>query len=64
VENAGLVEPINQAYQDVWGPLHNFFLPSMELVPYIPIDLTMLKCRGFFVHAVHNDRLLIERMSL
>lgn len=26
------VEPINALYKDAWGPLHNFFLPSMKLV--------------------------------
>ena len=26
------VEPINALYQDAWGPLHNFFLPSMKLI--------------------------------
>jgi hypothetical protein len=32
LEDAGLVEPINEVYRDIWGPLHNFFLPSMKLV--------------------------------
>lgn len=32
LEDPGLVEPINLAYQDLWGPLHNFFLPSMKLI--------------------------------
>jgi hypothetical protein len=32
LEDAELVGPINQVYQDIWGPLHNFFLPSMKLV--------------------------------
>jgi len=32
LEEAGLVEPINQVYQELWGPLHNFFLPSMKLI--------------------------------
>jgi hypothetical protein len=32
LEDASLVEPINQLYQDLWGPLHNFFLPSMKLI--------------------------------
>jgi len=27
-----LVEPINTLYKQVWGPLHNFFLPSMKLI--------------------------------
>jgi hypothetical protein len=27
-----LVEPINRLYKEVWGPLHNFFLPSMKLM--------------------------------
>jgi hypothetical protein len=32
LEDPALVEPINLAYQDLWGPLHNFFLPSMKLI--------------------------------
>jgi hypothetical protein len=32
LEEAALVGPINRLYQEVWGPLHNFFLPSMKLV--------------------------------
>lgn len=32
LEKAALVEPINQVYQTYWGPLHNFFLPSMKLM--------------------------------
>jgi len=32
LEQAGLVQPINQLYKELWGPLHNFFLPSMKLV--------------------------------
>ena len=32
LEEAALVEPINRLYKEVWGPLHNFFLPSMKLV--------------------------------
>lgn len=32
LEDPGLVEPINHVYQSVWGPLHNFFLPSMKLL--------------------------------
>jgi hypothetical protein len=31
LEDAALVEPINQIYREIWGPLHNFFLPSMKL---------------------------------
>ena len=31
LEQAQLVEPINALYEEVWGPLHNFFLPSMKL---------------------------------
>ena len=27
-----LVPPINALYKEAWGPLHNFFLPSMKLV--------------------------------
>jgi hypothetical protein len=26
------VERINALYKDAWGPLHNFFLPSMKLI--------------------------------
>lgn len=26
-----VVTPINTLYKQVWGPLHNFFLPSMKL---------------------------------
>ena len=32
LEDDQLVEPINQVYEKIWGPLHNFFLPSMKLV--------------------------------
>lgn len=32
LEDPQLVEPINRVYQEIWGPLHNFFLPSMKLV--------------------------------
>jgi hypothetical protein len=31
LEQSGLVEPINNLYREAWGPLHNFFLPSMKL---------------------------------
>ena len=27
-----MVEPLNALYSQVWGPLHNFFLPSMKLI--------------------------------
>src|SRR5215470_14912137 len=27
-----LVQPINTLYKQLWGPLHNFFLPSMKLI--------------------------------
>jgi hypothetical protein len=27
-----LVGPINALYKEAWGPLHNFFLPSMKLI--------------------------------
>jgi hypothetical protein len=27
-----LVQPLNTLYKEAWGPLHNFFLPSMKLV--------------------------------
>jgi hypothetical protein len=26
LEEAAMVEPINQIYREIWGPLHNFFL--------------------------------------
>ena len=32
LEQVELVEPINRLYKETWGPLHNFFLPSMKLV--------------------------------
>lgn len=32
LERAEVVKPINSLYKEVWGPLHNFFLPSMKLV--------------------------------
>ena len=32
LEDKGLVEPINRIYEELWGPLHNFFLPSMKLI--------------------------------
>jgi hypothetical protein len=32
LENAGLVEPICALYKDAWGPLHNFFVPSLKLL--------------------------------
>ena len=32
LEDERLVEPINQLYTEAWGPLQNFFLPSMKLV--------------------------------
>lgn len=31
LEQAEMVGPINALYEEVWGPLHNFFLPSMKL---------------------------------
>lgn len=31
LEQAELVQPINALYKEAWGPLHNFFLPSMKL---------------------------------
>jgi hypothetical protein len=32
LEDQGLLRPINALYTQAWGPLHNFFLPSMKLV--------------------------------
>lgn len=32
LEDASLVNPINALYKEAWGPLHNFFLPSMKLL--------------------------------
>lgn len=32
LENPATVRLINELYRDVWGPLHNFFLPSTKLV--------------------------------
>jgi hypothetical protein len=31
LEDPSCVEPINKLYKEAWGPLHNFFLPSMKL---------------------------------
>ena len=32
LEDPTLLQPINRLYKEVWGPLHNFFLPSMKLI--------------------------------
>lgn len=32
LEDERLLRPINALYSEAWGPLHNFFLPSMKLV--------------------------------
>src|SRR5262245_29389061 len=32
LEDPAQLPPINRLYKEVWGPLHNFFLPSMKLV--------------------------------
>ena len=32
LERAEMVQPINGLYKEVWGPLHNFFMPSMKLL--------------------------------
>jgi hypothetical protein len=32
LEQAEMVKPINGLYKEAWGPLHNFFLPSMKLI--------------------------------
>ena len=32
LEAEGLLLPINTLYTEAWGPLQNFFLPSMKLV--------------------------------
>jgi hypothetical protein len=32
LEDPQLVGPINTLYIEAWGPLHNFFLPSMKLL--------------------------------
>ncbi len=32
LENAQQVPLINALYTEVWGPLHNFFLPSTKLI--------------------------------
>lgn len=32
LEEESLVEPINDLYREAWGPLHNFFMPSMKLI--------------------------------
>src|SRR5258708_31372622 len=32
LEDQTLLSPINALYAEAWGPLHNFFLPSMKLI--------------------------------
>ena len=32
LESAPMVEPICALYKEAWGPLHNFFVPSMKLI--------------------------------
>jgi len=32
LDQESLVEPINALYREAWGPLHNFFMPSMKLI--------------------------------
>ena len=32
LEDPGCGEPINMLYKEIWGPLQNFFLPSMKLI--------------------------------
>jgi hypothetical protein len=32
LELESLLEPINALYKEAWGPLHNFYMPSMKLV--------------------------------
>ena len=31
IENEALVSLMNEIYRDYWNPLHNFFLPQMQL---------------------------------
>lgn len=31
IEQAGLIDLMNEIYREYWNPLHNFFLPSMKL---------------------------------
>jgi len=31
IEDLGLVDLMNEIYRDYWNPLHNFFLPQMQL---------------------------------
>jgi IS30 family transposase len=32
IHNLGLVDLMNEIYRDYWNPLHNFFLPQMQLL--------------------------------
>jgi hypothetical protein len=32
LEDQNLLSPISALYAEAWGPLHNFFLPSMKLI--------------------------------
>ena len=32
LENETLLQPINALYKEAWGPMHNFFMPSMKLI--------------------------------
>lgn len=32
LEDATMIEPLNALYREIWGPMHNFFLPSMKLI--------------------------------
>ena len=32
LEKESFVEPISALYREAWGPMHNFFMPSMKLV--------------------------------
>jgi hypothetical protein len=32
LESEALLKPINALYTEAWGPMHNFFMPSMKLI--------------------------------
>jgi hypothetical protein len=32
LETEALLHPINALYKEAWGPMHNFFMPSMKLI--------------------------------
>ena len=37
IEDQSLIEQMNRIYEEVWNPLHNFFLPQMKLVSKVRV---------------------------